>query len=206
MSVFRQSAFRQKRLGGIKAGPPARPGPRCHGNDPKQCPGVRHRSDSSDDLLTCWSAGSTVCMPVSILLSARCCQVQVWSYWSCLSHRLSVQCSVLPGTGVELLELSVSSSVCSVLGAARYRCGATGVVCLIVCLFSARCCQVQVWRYWSCLSPICHDSVSDSWALVLLTITRGYSELELKIPRCWRFCFTGCSERSRCIWSNYFQF
>ena len=40
------------------------------------------------------------------------------------------QCSVLPGTGVALLELSVSSSVCSVLGAARYRCGATGVVCL----------------------------------------------------------------------------
>ena len=150
-------------------------------------------------------ATGVVCLIVC-LFSARCCQVQVWRYWSCLSHHLSAQCSVLPGTGVALLELSVSSSVCSVLGAARYRCGATGVVCLIICLLSARCCQVQVWRYWSCLSPICHDSVSDSWALVLLAITRGYSELELKIPRCWKFCFIACSERSRCIWSNYFQF
>ena len=138
------------------------------------------------------------------------------------------QCSVLPGTGVALLELSVSSSVCSVLGAARYRCGATGVVCLIVCLFSARCCQVQVWPLLelSVSSSVCSvlgaaryrcgatgvvclpfvTTLSDSWALVLLAMTRGYSELELKIPRCWRFCFIGCSERSRCIWSNYFQF
>ena len=38
---------------------------------------------------------------------------------------------MLPGTGVVLLELSVSSSVCSMLGAARYRC---------------------VSSYWSCLS------------------------------------------------------
>ena len=77
----------------------------------------------------CGAAG-VVCLIVC-LLSARCCQVQVWCHWSCLSHRLSPQCSVLPGTGVVLLELSVSSSVCSMLGAARYRC---------------------VSSYWSCLS------------------------------------------------------
>ena len=184
MSVFRQSALRQVRLGGIKAGPPARPGPRCHGNDPKQRPGVRHRSDSSDDLfdlLVCRVNGvhaSEHPPQCSVLPGTGVALLEL-----SVSIVLSVQCSVLPGTGVALLELSVSSSVCSVLGAARYRCGATGVVCL----------------------PFV-TTLSDSWALVLLAITRGYSELELKIPRCWRFCFIGCSERSRCIWSNYFQF